>query len=190
MELAPKHQAALIDADLTTPHGLKDAIAAAKELQAVMNAEIHPALVQLTAVQEQKKRFDKWKSKFSHNLSRYLNNLFIHIVSFVRIYLKTIFVTILSVFNIAYICLFLKGNDTSKLKLNSVELILPVRSQFHSDLGAYTPLMHWCKVMDRKAYVALIKIYTFSLGKLYERDIKQFMEEAKHRVAGGTIIFF
>ncbi|KAK7605519.1 hypothetical protein V9T40_007377 [Parthenolecanium corni] len=158
LELAPKHQAALIDADLTTPHGLKDAIAAAKELQAVMNAEIHPALVQLTAVQEQKKRFDKWKSKFSHNLSRYLNNLFIHI-----------------------------GNDTSKLKLNSVELILPVRSQFHSDLGAYTPLMHWCKVMDRKAYVALIKIYTFSLGKLYERDIKQFMEEAKHRVAGDRM---
>lgn len=79
--MSPKHQAALVDADLTSPNGLRDAIAAAKELQAVMNAEIHPALVQLAAVQDQKKQFDRWKSKFSHSLSRHLNNLFIHIVS-------------------------------------------------------------------------------------------------------------
>ncbi|XKL61796.1 hypothetical protein PGB90_001629 [Kerria lacca] len=153
LELSPKYQTALTDADLTNPTGLKDAIAAAKELQAVMNAEIHPALVQLTAVQEQKKKFDKWKSKFSHILSRHLNNLFIHI-----------------------------GNDTSKLKLSGSDLILPVRSQFHKELSGYTPLMHWCKLMERKAYTALKKVYTSSLGKLYERDIKQFMEEAKYRI--------
>lgn len=81
MELSPKHQAALVNADLTSPSGLRDAISAAKELQAVMNAKIHPTLVQLTAVQDQKKQFDRWKSKFSHTLSRHLNNLFIHIVS-------------------------------------------------------------------------------------------------------------
>lgn len=45
--------------------------------------------------------------------------------------------------------------------------------------------MHWCKVMERKAYVALTKVYTSSLGKLYERDIKQFMEEAKNRVVAS-----
>lgn len=83
LELSPKHQAALVDADLTSANGLADAIVAAQELQAVMNAEIHPSMVQLTAVQEQKKRFDKWKSKFSHILSRHLNNQFIHIVSFI-----------------------------------------------------------------------------------------------------------
>lgn len=73
---------ALTDADLTTPTGLQDAIAAAKELQAVMNAQIHPALVRLKAIQEQRKRFEKWKAKFSQILSRHLNNLFIHIVCF------------------------------------------------------------------------------------------------------------
>lgn len=83
MELPKKHQDALVDADLTTKEGLRDAISAGKALQAVMNAEIHPALVRLAAVQEQKKRFDKWKSKFSQIISRHLNNLFIHLVRFV-----------------------------------------------------------------------------------------------------------
>jgi len=49
--------------------------------------------------------------------------------------------------------------------------------------------MHWCKVMDRKAYVALMRIYTSSLGKLYERDVKQFMEEAKQRVLASMDYF-
>jgi len=71
---------ALTDADLTTSNGLQDAVAAAKELQAVMNAQIHPALVRLKAIQEQRKRFEKWKTKFSQIFSRHLNNLFIHIV--------------------------------------------------------------------------------------------------------------
>lgn len=159
MELSSKHQIALIDADLTNSNSLREATVAAKELQAVMNAEIHPALVQLTAVQEQKKRFDKWKTKFAHVLSRHLNNLFIHI-----------------------------GNDTSKLKIFGSELNLPIRSQFHKELSAYTSLMHWCKVMERKAYIALMKVYTSSMAKLYERDIKQFIEEAKHRVVGSTRI--
>lgn len=47
-----------------------------------MNAQIHPALVRLKAIQEQKRRFEKWKAKFSQILSRHLNNLFIHMVYF------------------------------------------------------------------------------------------------------------
>jgi len=38
--------------------------------------------------------------------------------------------------------------------------------------------------MDRKAYTALTKVYTNSLSKLYERDIKQFFEEAKQQISG------
>lgn len=72
---------ALIDSDLTSAQGLQNAVAAGKALLAAMNAEIHPALVRLAAVQEQRKRFDKWKTKFSQAISRHLNNLFIHLVS-------------------------------------------------------------------------------------------------------------
>lgn len=42
--------------------------------------------------------------------------------------------------------------------------------------------------MDRKAYVALMKVYTSSLGKLYERDIKRFFEEAKLKIAAGILV--
>lgn len=81
LDLPHKHQMALIDSDLTSPQGLQNAVAAGKALLAAMNAEIHPALVRLAAVQEQRKRFDKWKTKFSQTISRHLNNLFIHLVS-------------------------------------------------------------------------------------------------------------
>ena len=34
-----------------------------------------------------------------------------------------------------------------------------------------------------------MRIYTSSLGKLYERDVKQFMEEAKQRVLASMDYF-
>lgn len=37
--------------------------------------------------------------------------------------------------------------------------------------------------MDRKAYEGLKKVYTDSLGKLYDRDIKNLFEIAKDKVA-------
>jgi len=58
----------------------------------------------------------------------------------------------------------------------------------HRELAAYTELMHWCKAMDRKAFIALTKVYTSSLSKLYERDIKLFLEDAKLRVNAGNLI--
>lgn len=38
--------------------------------------------------------------------------------------------------------------------------------------------------MDRKAYTGLTNVYTQGLGKIYERDIKQFLEEAKQQITG------
>lgn len=40
--------------------------------------------------------------------------------------------------------------------------------------------------MDRKAYHALTKVYTSALGKLYDRDIKYFLEEAKRTISVQT----
>lgn len=156
LDLPHKHQMALIDSDLTSPQGLQNAVAAGKALLAAMNAEIHPALVRLAAVQEQRKRFDKWKTKFSQTISRHLNNLFIHL-----------------------------GNDAGEtLSFHASDLTLPKHNSIHRELEVYTELMHWSKAMDRKAYTALTKVYTNSLSKLYERDIKQFFEEAKQQISG------
>lgn len=41
--------------------------------------------------------------------------------------------------------------------------------------------------MDRKAYIALRKVYTDSIGKLYDRDLKYFFEQALHLVLGDEL---
>ena len=38
--------------------------------------------------------------------------------------------------------------------------------------------------MDRKAYIGLSKVYINSFNKLYDRDIRNFFEEAKMRISG------
>ncbi|XP_055534172.1 exocyst complex component 1 [Wyeomyia smithii] len=153
LDLPHVHQLALTDTDLT-PKGLPAAIAAGKALQNSMNSDISPALLRLTAVQDQRKRFEKWKAKFSQTVSRHLNNLFIHL-----------------------------GNLGDSQSTHSSELSLPKHNSVHKELTAYAELMHWMKAMDRKAYDALIKVYTSSLSKVYDRDIRIFFETAKASIS-------
>ena len=42
-------------------------------------------LEKMFGVQEQRRRFEKWRGKFSQTVSRQLNNLFIHLVRFTRL---------------------------------------------------------------------------------------------------------
>uniref|UniRef100_A0AAG5DWE7 Exocyst complex component Sec3 PIP2-binding N-terminal domain-containing protein n=1 Tax=Anopheles atroparvus TaxID=41427 RepID=A0AAG5DWE7_ANOAO len=153
LDLPHTHQLALTDTDLT-PKGLSAAIAAGKALQMAMNSDIDPTLLQLTAVQDQRKRFEKWKAKFSQTISRHLNNLFIHL-----------------------------GNLGDSQGLHANELSLPKHQHVHKELFAFLELMHWMKSMDRKAYDALIKVYNASLSKVYDRDIRTFFENAKQMLS-------
>ncbi|XP_050098632.1 exocyst complex component 1 [Anopheles aquasalis] len=154
LDLPHAHQLALTDTDLT-PKGLPAAIAAGKALQMAMNSDIDPALLRLTAVQDQRKRFEKWKAKFSQTISRHLNNLFIHL-----------------------------GNLGDSQDSSSSEIVLPKHHHVHKELSALMELMHWMKAMDRKAYDALIKLYTTSsLNKVYDREIRTFFENAKQALA-------
>lgn len=151
LDLPHTYQSALANPDLTTSTGLKLAIDAGKALQNAMNSEIDAPLLRLTAVQDQRKRFEKWKAKFSQSITRHLNNLFIHL-----------------------------GNDFAEAQPSS-DLVLPKHNNVHRELAAYSELMHWMKTMDRKAYDALVKVYTSSLSKVYERDIRLFFEQAVKR---------
>lgn len=56
---------------------------------------------------------------------------------------------------------------------------MPKHKSVHKELIQYAELMHWSKVMDKKAYIALTKVYISSLSKWYDRDIKLFFEQAK-----------
>ncbi|XP_055843951.1 exocyst complex component 1 [Episyrphus balteatus] len=154
LDLPHGHQQALDEPDLKTAAGREAAIAAAKSLQQAMNSDIDPSLLRLEAVQDQRKRFEKWKAKFSITVSRYVNNLFIHL-----------------------------GNEFGDTPISSTELVLPKHSSVHKELVAYTELMHWTKAMDRKTYDGLTRVYTTSLSKIYERDIRNFFTLARLQIS-------
>lgn len=105
------------DADLTNPAGLKLAVEAGNALRHAMNSQLDPALLRMGAVQEQRKRFEKYKDKFSRSICRQLNNLFIHY-----------------------------GNHKGESDKTSDGLVLPNHSSVHKELSTYTELMHWIKV--------------------------------------------
>lgn len=159
LDLPYTHQTALNEPDLTSPQGLASAIVAGKALQTAMNCDIDAALLRLTAVQDQRKRFDKWKAKFSQTISRHLNNMFIHL-----------------------------ANDLSESQINaagsgSAEMVLIKHTAVHKELSAYNELMHWLKSMDRKAYDLLTKVYTSAMSKVYERELKNFFDLAKSSIS-------
>lgn len=165
LDLSHTHQVALNDTDLTTPQGLAAAIAAGKALQTAMNCDIDTALLRLTAVQDQRKRFEKWKAKFSQTISRHLNNMFIH-----------------------------SANDLGESQLvgtangagaatSIADLVLTKHTNVHKDLSTYSELMHWIKSMDRKAYDGLTRVYTTSMSKVYEREIRHFFELARASIS-------
>ncbi|KAG1710455.1 Exocyst complex component 1 [Nymphon striatum] len=151
LDLSHKHQVALIDGDLVNPTGIVECITAAKALHEAMNAQIHPSLLKMAAVQEQLKLFEKFKMKFAQRVSRHLNNLFIHL-----------------------------GHDPGDtLSLHASELTLPKHNSCHRELKTYSELMAWLKIADSNSYNHLSKTYTASLKKLYEREIKDFFETAR-----------
>jgi NhaP-type Na+/H+ and K+/H+ antiporter len=117
LDLPRKYQETLENADFTTTQGLKAAVEAGNALKVAMNSDIDKALLQMTAVQEQRRRFEKYKEKFSRSISRQLNNLFIHY-----------------------------GNHKGESDKNIEGLILPQHSGVHKELNSYIELMHWIKV--------------------------------------------
>lgn len=158
LDLSHNHQLALTDTDLTSIRGLQAAKDAGRALQNAMSCDIDPALLRLGAVQDQRKRFEKWKAKFSNTISRHLNNLFIHL-----------------------------GNDLGETTSSHRDDLKLPKHHHHRELGAYQELMHWMKAMDPNAYDGLTKVYTSSLSKVYERDIRQFFDQSKNQITRNLV---
>lgn len=165
LDLSHTHQVALNDTDLTTPQGLAAAIAAGKALQTAMNCDIDSALLRLTAVQDQRKRFEKWKAKFSATISRHLNNMFIHSA------------------NDLGESQLVGGANGGGAATSIADLVLTKHTNVHKDLSTYSELMHWIKSMDRKTYDGLTRVYTSAMSKVYEREIRHFFELARASIS-------
>ena len=115
--------------------------------------------MKLKAVQDQRKRCDKWKHKFSKVIKQDLMNMIIHV-----------------------------GNDTDNLESGlgnqSADLKLSRRQNIHRELVSYAELVHWLKSMDPPTFEGLQSTYRASMRKLYDKDLRRFFESARFRVSG------
>ncbi|XP_077983719.1 exocyst complex component 1-like isoform X2 [Glandiceps talaboti] len=156
LDLSHKHIKALIDGDLSSPNGIHDCSEAAQHLQEKRDMELHPSLRKMTAVTEQLNLFEKLSVGFAQRLSAHLNGIFVH-----------------------------QGNELGEtLSRHSTELTLPKHYSSHRDLLPYTDLMLWLKRASHSSFTQLFKIYSTSLSKLYDREIKEFFESARIRMHG------
>lgn len=152
LDLDHVHIRALLEADLASAKGVHECTRAASALLRCVSAEIHPSLGRMTAVADQRKRFAQIKLTFAKRLAHHLNNLFIH-----------------------------QGNELGggTLTIYSQEMKLPQHTSCHRELLPYSDLMNWLKIVDSDSFMKLRKVYTTNLNKLYDKEIKDFMETVK-----------
>eukprot|EP00112_Aurelia_sp_Birch-Aquarium-sp1_P011123 Seg2346.6 transcript_id=Seg2346.6/GoldUCD/mRNA.D3Y31 product="Exocyst complex component 1" protein_id=Seg2346.6/GoldUCD/D3Y31 len=59
------------------------------------------------------------------------------------------------------------------------------QTNFNPDFSRYEELMGWLKELDRTKYSEMKKHYEESFGKLYEREVKEFIEAARAKSTKG-----
>ncbi|XP_061834106.1 exocyst complex component 1 isoform X5 [Nerophis lumbriciformis] len=158
MDLSKGHIRALQDGDLSSPKGIEACINAAEALLQCMNVALLPGHDKLMAVKQQQHLFTELRDTFARRLTNHLNNVFVH-----------------------------QGYDqSSTLSQHTVELTLPKHSPLHRDLLRYAKLMEWLKNTHREKYEGLSRTYVDYMSRLYEREIKDFFEIAKIKMAGTS----
>ncbi|KAL1022601.1 hypothetical protein UPYG_G00029750 [Umbra pygmaea] len=158
MDLSKGHIRALQEGDLSSPKGIEACINAAEALLQCMSVALRPGHDKLTAVKQQQHLFADLRDTFARRLANHLNNVFVH-----------------------------QGHDqSSTLSQHTAELTLPKHSPLHRDLLRYAKLMEWLKTTQREKYEGLSRTYVDYMTRLYEREIKDFFEVAKIKMAGTT----
>ncbi|XP_051510866.1 exocyst complex component 1 isoform X4 [Myxocyprinus asiaticus] len=158
MDLSKGHIKALQEGDLSSPKGVEACINASEALSQCMNVALKPGHDQLMAVKQQQHLFCELRDAFARRLTNHLNNVFVH-----------------------------QGHDQSAtLTQHTAELTLPKHSPLHRDLLRYAKLMEWLKNTQREKYEGLSRTYVDYMTRLYEREIKDFFEVAKIKMAGTS----
>lgn len=153
LDFPDKHRYAL-DGDLKTSEGIAACTVAAKALQESINTQINTGLMKMSAYNEQRAELEKLQNKFILRLSHHLNNLFLHL-----------------------------GNEFEEsLSYFSPDFSLPKHNYCHKELLPYTELMNWVKATEPHSYSQLCRVYTSSLSKLYEKEIKLLFDVAKDKI--------
>ncbi|XP_049573780.1 exocyst complex component 1 isoform X1 [Syngnathus scovelli] len=181
MDLSKGHIRALRDGDLSSPKGIEACINGTEALLQCMNVAFLPGHDKLMAVKQQQELFTELRDTFARRLTNHLNNVFVHQFN----HFSHFKMTIPHFYRSS--CLSLPGHDqTSTLSQHTMELTLPKHSPLHRDLLRYAKLMEWLKITHREKYEGLSRTYVDYMSRLYEREIKDFFEIAKIKMAGTS----
>ncbi|XP_034169399.1 exocyst complex component 1 isoform X2 [Pangasianodon hypophthalmus] len=181
MDLSKGHIRALQEGDLSSPKGIEACINASEALLQCMNVALRPGHDKLLAVKQQQLLFAELRDNFARRLTNHLNNVFVHQFN----HFSHFKMTIPQFYRSS--CLSLPGHDqSSTLSQHTAELTLPKHSPLHRDLLRYAKLMEWLKNTQREKYDGLSRTYVDYMTRLYEREIKDFFEVAKIKMAGTT----
>lgn len=148
----------ILGADLSSPEGIQKATRDAFALKEALEIDdkIHPALLKMQSVVDQKARLEKIKDKFAKGLTSHLAKLFIH-----------------------------HGNILLADGMSSAHHFrLSALNTMHKELGNYVELMMWLKMVDSGCFSSLQQKYVGSTQKVYERSVKGLFEEARVRISG------
>ncbi|XP_062858179.1 exocyst complex component 1 isoform X1 [Trichomycterus rosablanca] len=181
MDLSKGHIRALQEGDLSSPKGIEACINASEALLQCMNIALRPGHDKLLAVKQQQHLFADLRDLFARRLTNHLNNVFVHQFN----HFSHFKMTIPQFYRSS--CLSLPGHDqSSTLSQHTADLTLPKHSPLHRDLLRYAKLMEWLKNTQREKYEGLSRTYVDYMTRLYEREIKDFFEVAKIKMAGTT----
>ncbi|XP_059354707.1 exocyst complex component 1-like isoform X1 [Carassius carassius] len=181
MDLSKGHIKALQEGDLSSPKGIEACINASEALSQCMNVALNPGHDKLMAVKQQQHLFSELRDTFARRLTNHLNNVFVHQFN----HFSHFKMSIPQFYRSS--CLSLPGHDqSSTLSQHTAELTLPKHSPLHRDLLRYAKLMEWLKNTQREKYDGLSRTYVDYMTRLYEREIKDFFEVAKIKMAGTS----
>ncbi|XP_056337087.1 exocyst complex component 1 isoform X3 [Danio aesculapii] len=181
MDLSKGHIKALQEGDLSSPKGIEACINASEALSQCMNVALKPGHDKLMAIKQQQHLFSELRDTFARRLTNHLNNVFVHQFN----HFSHFKMTIPQFYRSS--CLSLPGHDqSSTLAQHTAELTLPKHSPLHRDLLRYAKLMEWLKNTQREKYEGLSRTYMDYMTRLYEREIKDFFEVAKIKMAGTS----
>ncbi|KAM9479343.1 exocyst complex component 1-like isoform 5-T5 [Salvelinus alpinus] len=179
MDLSKGHIRALQEGDLSSSKGIEACINASEALLQCMNVALRPGHEKLMAVKQQQNLFTELRDTFARRLTNHLNNVFVHQFN----HFSHFKMTIPQFYRSS--CMSLPGHDQSSvLSQHMAELTLPKHSPLHRDLLRYAKLMEWLKNTQREKYEGLSRTYVDYMTRLYEREIKDFFEVAKIKMAG------
>ncbi|XP_065184544.1 exocyst complex component 1-like [Sycon ciliatum] len=156
LSLSAEHVSLLEHGDLRGKTSLVQCIEAAKRLQHVQNVQLSPGLSMMTAVTECREITAQLSNKFTHRIQAHLTHTFQKMAS--------------------------DALDMSGMRHTS-EVILRPHSQIHHELLPYSPLVLWLRTADESTYADVCRSYVQHMKKVYENEIKEFMECTKQNLS-------